>query len=446
MRRSPWFVLPVLAILVLAISAPAAEPSADARAKRRTPVVEVFDDWNQSVVFVTGPMVKANRAPLEEFFLPPPTSPQERSVGTGFVLHESGYIVANAHGAENIISPEIALADGKLYPAELIAVAHDKDLAVLKIDAGRPLKPVRLAAAGDVMIGEQIVVIGNPHGLLRTCTTGVVSAHGRATHLADVPGVTLVDMLQTDAGINPGSSGGPWFNILGDVIGVTASRKNDAENISFAISVGSLRKALPVMLDVERRQGFSLGLSLPLDGPCRVGSVGSDSPASVAGLQAGDTIVRLDGKATPTVLDYWLALIDRRAGETLLVDYVRQDKPGQTAVVPSPRPKPDGAALLRQRLGLATVPLDAATAKTMNLRVRRGARITEVDPKLYASLDFKPEPGDVLARIGPYRPRDLDHIGLLLDDVQPGQKISCVLCRKRGNDLTRINMNIVIPK
>ena len=137
------------------------------------------------------------------------------SIGSGFVVHEAGYIITNAHAVERVISHHVTLIDGRTYPAELIGMAREYDLALLKVEAGRPLQAVQLGKSGDFLLGETIIVISNPAGLLHTCTTGIISAADRTTQPAGLPGVTLHGLIQTDASINPGSSGGPWFNVLG---------------------------------------------------------------------------------------------------------------------------------------------------------------------------------------------------------------------------------------
>lgn len=421
-----------------------AQPApADPRSVRRTPVVEVFQQWSESVVCVSGPTIKEDRPTLEEFFALPSMKPLESRIGSGFVIHESGYVMTNAHAADRIVSPQVVLADGKHCPAELVASRSDLDLAVLKVEAGRPLRAVRLAGSGDVMIGETVIVIANPHGLMRTCTVGVVSALGRASNLADLPGVTLHDLIQSDAGINPGSSGGPWFNVVGEVIGLTASMRRDSENIGFAISAATLRKAIPPMLDVEARDGIVTGLSLPDDGPCQVGAVAPELPAAKAGVQPGDVIEQLAGRPTPTVADFHLALLGHKPEETLPVVLSRQGQPVQANLTLGRRPKPDGAALLKQKLGLTVGPLDAQKAKAMSMRVPHGVMITEVEPGLFQMAEHKPEPGDVLARLGKLRPRDLDHAGLLLEKIPAGQPVPVVLLRVRGQTVTRIDLRML---
>jgi len=425
----------------------AAEPApADARALRRTPVVEVFKQFNDAVVFVTGPIFKGDQPPATEFFNPAAKGPQESGVGSGFIIHPAGYIVANAHAVEKLIFPVVMLSDRKQYPAELLASYHNLDLALLKIDAGRPLKAVRLARSKDLMIGETVIVIANPHALLHTCTTGVLSAVGRDVRLADVPGVTLPDLIQSDAGINPGSSGGPWFNVVGEVIGFTTSMRKDAENIAFANPVAALRRMLPEMLDVERRYGLVTGLGVAADGPCRVTAVEPDSPAAKAALQVGDTITQVGDRPTPTAADFHLAMIGRKPEEILLIRLERDNKPQTASLVLGRRPKPDAAALFKKTLGLEVVPLDPQQAKEMGLRVARGLVVKTVELKLYENLEHRPQPGDVLARIGWIRPRDLDQAGLLLEKVPPNQPLSLVFLRRAGNVGTRIDVNLVVPK
>lgn len=418
---------------------------ADRVALRRTPVVEVFEKWKDSVVYVTGPLVPAGGSSPAEFFdLPEPKL--EQSVGTGFVVHASGYVMTNAHAAARVIAHEVVLSDGRKCPAELVASIRDEDLALLKIDDARPLPAVQLARSGDLLIGEPVIVIGNPHGLKHTCTQGIVSAIGRQTNLLDVEGVTLADMIQTDAGINPGSSGGPWFNVLGEVIGLTASMKRDSQNIGFAISAASLRRLLPEMLDVERRYGFVTGLSVAADGPCRVEAVEPDSPAARAGIRVDDVVVELADAPIPTVADYHLALIGRKPEEPIPVELLRGEETVAVSVVPAKRPKPDAAALLREKLGLEAVPLDDAKAKATSLRVPRGVVITSVDAGRYEGVDHPPAAGDVLARVDAIRPRDFDHLGLLLERLKPGQRVPLVILRRKDDAATRIDVSFVVPK
>jgi len=200
------------------------------------------------------------------------------------------------------------------------------------------------------------------------------------------------------------------------------------------------------MLDVEYRGRIVTGLELAGDGPCRVSAVAEGSPAAAAGVRPGDVIGTLAGTPTPSVLDFHLALIGRTPEETIALALTREGQTLNVSLALGRRPPPDGAALLKQKLGLTAVALDANKAKEMLLRVARGVVVTAVEPQLYAQLEHKPEPGDVLARIGAIRPRDLEHAGLLLEKVKPGDRLPLVLVRHRNGVATRIDLSLVLPQ
>jgi serine protease Do len=407
-------------------------------------VVQVFEEGKDSVVYVTGPILSEGQSPLQEFFRLPGKPLQHISIGSGFVIHPAGYVLTNAHATEKVIAHLVTLSDGKTYPADLIATLHDQDVALLKIDAGRPLKAVRLAQAGDLMVGETVVVIANPEGLLHTCTAGVISAVGRTTNVTDAK-LLLKDLIQTDASINPGSSGGPWFNIAGEVMGMTTTKKRDAENIGFAIPIATLRKLLPGLLDAENRYALATGLVVEPEGVCRVKSVEANSAAAKSGIRPGDVIEKLGDWSVPSAAEFHLALVGRKPDEPLAVELLRDGKPQALKLTPGRRPKPDVAALLRNKLGLTAAPLDRKTVQAMILQVERGVIVTAVDSWFYANLQHKPAPGDVLARIADIRPRDLDQIALILEKTHPGQSIPLVLLRYHDSVASRIDINLVVP-
>jgi S1-C subfamily serine protease len=268
---------------------------------------------------------------------------------------------------------------------------------------------------------------------------------GRNVQLAPATGVTLQNLIQSDAAVNPGSSGGPWFNAAGEVMGFTTVMRKDAENIAFAIPVAALRRRLPGMLDVERRYGLVTGLELADEESPRVITVASDSPAAKAGVRVYDIITKVADQAIATSTDFCLALIGRKPGETLAVKLDRGGKSQEVSLVLASRPKPDGAVLLKKKLGLDAAPLEPAKAKAMGLRVARGMVVARVESSFYEKLAHAPKPGDVLARIGWIRPRDLEHVGMLLENVRPKQPLSLVFLRRDGDVGTRIDINYVVP-
>ena len=202
------------------------------------------------------------------------------------------------------------------------------------------------------------------------------------------------------------------------------------------------------MLDVERRQGIATGLQLQPSGPCSVTAVAAASPAAAAGIQPNDVLTGLDGHPLANRLDWCFALLGRKPHESLKLDLRRGGTAMHVSLVLGDRPKPDGAAILKAKYGLTAVPLDKAKAEATSLRVRRGVVITEVakgSPWNYDKLQSPPLPGDVLARIDSIRPRDLDHVGLLLDRIPPKQKVVMVLLRRTGDTVTRVDLTTMSP-
>lgn len=161
-----------------------------------------------------------------------------RSFGTGFIIHPSGYILTNEHIVSNARNITIRLASNIVRPGTIVWTDPQRDLAVLKVDTFRPLKPVTLGTSKNTKVGEWVLAIGNPLGLDNTVTVGVISAKNRTIRTANH---IYEDVIQTDAAINPGNSGGPLFNINGEVIGMNAAIVRNSQSIGFAISIDSIK-------------------------------------------------------------------------------------------------------------------------------------------------------------------------------------------------------------
>lgn len=408
------------------------------RALRRSPVVELYNKNQASIVFLTFPVPKGGNASLNEFFVMPGV-PEETGAATGFVIHPSGYIVTCAH-AVSALSMQAHLSTGETLPIDVVGIDRPGDLAVVRVRPPRPLQPVVLGRGNDIMIGETVVVIGSPHGLKHSLVTGVVSALGRQVN---APGLTLQNMIQYSAGTNPGNSGGPVFNIVGEVMGVQSVTKTDAASMSFAIPTDALRKALPRLLDLERSHGIVTGLTFAGDGSTRVKDVAAGSPAAVAGVRPGDLVRRAGGRRLLGESDFHLELIDHKPGDMVALVLARDKETREAPLTLGKRPKPDHDALLAG-LGLKVAPLDAAKATAMRLRVGKGFVLTDVKGGLYPDKQ-QPETGDVLARINDVRPNDLDHAGRILSETKSGQPVRLVFLRQRGATVTRIDV-AVTPK
>ena len=246
-----------------------------------------------------------------------------RAVGSGFVIDTDGYIVTNHHVVERARSVMVVLSDGKSYPAKVIGTDQRTDLALLKVDAGRPLPAVALGDSEQVKPGQWVVAVGNPFGLGGTVTAGIVSARSR------VIGGQYDDYLQIDAPINQGNSGGPSFDINGNVVGVNTaiySPSGGSVGVGFAIPsnvvkqiVADLRTHGRVdrgwlgvsMQDISASMARALGM--PETAGALVVDVEPSGPAARAGIRRGDVILSVDGKAVPDgrVLARQVALLQR---------------------------------------------------------------------------------------------------------------------------------------
>lgn len=432
------FLCVAFSALCMAETPPAAVDTAEQkRALRRTPVVEVFETCRDSVVNISSTEIVQMRRHagvfddfIEDMFdMPQRSRTQEyrrTSIGSGFVLHPDGYIVTNAHVVARTTDRKAIFADGSEYDAQLLAIDADRDLAILKINAGRSLPALPLGRSDDLMIGETVIAIGNPLGYQHTVTSGIVSAVDRDLEFGHEQ--TIRDLIQTDASINRGNSGGPLLNVLGELIGINTAVRTDAQNIGFAIPVDQLRELLPDLLDIERRYDIMIGMTIEnLDAP-RVASVEEGSPAHAAGLQVGDIITRVDSDDIAQGVDYYIDLIGRKPGSPIRLAYLRDNKPFETTLKIAARPVPDGASLARNKIGVQLQALPADLARQLQLPGDTGLLITGVEngsPAFQTGV----EPRDVLISIGRHYVSSLDDLGDMLDNVDPGDTVNFALVR-----------------
>src|SRR5262245_2962627 len=205
----------VAAVLGIAALLPVSARAAGPVNPRRTPVVDVVERVKAAVVNIQSE--RTARADLPpDFFAQAPSQSRVNGMGTGILLDPRGYIVTNHHVVEDVTLIRVRLADGSTHGARVVARDAESDLALLKIDAGRPLPVMPLGTAADLMVGETVIAIGNAYGYDHTVTVGVVSAIKRDVTLNK--DISYKALIQTDASINPGNSGGPLLNINGDLV------------------------------------------------------------------------------------------------------------------------------------------------------------------------------------------------------------------------------------
>ena len=375
---------------------------------RRTVTVDVVQRTKDAVVYIsTTKLVRTSPFGDDPFFrqFAPSSTVAVQSLGSGFIVHEDGYIVTNNHVIDRAREITVALPDGRKLPAEIVSSDPEADLAVLRIKTDKPLPRLELGDSSDLMIGEPVIAVGNPLGYSHSVSTGIVSAVHR--DLGD-DHVKLSDLIQTDAAINPGNSGGPLLNAYGQVIGINSAIRGDAQNIGFAIPIDKLRDIIPSLMDPAHVSKVNVPLKLkevrkltpPANVECDV-RLADDWGASV---------VSVDGHHVRDLIDAYAKLLKVKVGDKVSLDF---DKGPAKTVVATAVATPDAIVQAKKKLGLGVEPLTPMLAQKYGLDIDTGMFVNEVESNSIAAKAGV-QPGDVILALGRYQIQSLSDFGTLL--------------------------------
>jgi serine protease Do len=415
-----------------AVRAPAASAQA-INNQRRTAITDAVQKVAPSVVTVQTEVVQHVAASPWDFFFGAQSGQQvQAGIGSGFIVREDGVIVTNAHVVAGATKISVALRDGTSYPARLVGIDEQNDLAVLRIDA-RKLPVATLGTSRDLLIGEWAIAIGNPFGFILgntepSVTAGVISATGRnLTARGEGQGV-YVDMIQTDAAINPGNSGGPLVNALGEVIGVNSSIYSPSGGnvgLGFAIPIDRARRVTDDLLahGKVRKPWIGVRMEYPqqaaltksaLTSGAPIREVVPGSPAAEAGLLPGDVLVRASDRVLKNTYDWDAELLELHVDDVvpLVVRRAGHEIQLQVKVADFPEVNAPRVAVLKD---LELISLTPAIRAERNIKNPQGALITTVSQTVSNSLGL--QSGDVIVQINNTRVTDAQQAKRVLESL-----------------------------
>jgi serine protease Do len=389
-----------------------------------------------------------------------PESGPVHALGSGFIIDPSGYIVTNNHVIDHATEITVTVEDGTQYTATLVGHDAKTDLALLKIDAGHDLPYVSFGDSDTAEVGDWVVAVGNPFGLGGSVTSGIVSARGR--NLQSGP---FDDFLQIDAAINRGNSGGPTFNLEGQVIGINTaifSPSGGSVGIGFAIPSNLAKDVIQQLRDTGmvargwigvQIQGVTPDMAEALgiqstDGGAIVAGVMDGGPAAAAGLQQGDVILSFNGEKIEHLQSLPRVVAATKAGDTVPVEVLRGGEHETVQVTVGPMPDEEQVASadpgkpamqsendsVEQELGLAVAPLSPEVRKQFGIvEDVTGVLVTGVREDSPAR-DTGVGPGDIIVRIGSDEVHTVADVAKGIEQARTDQRNAVMLLVNRQGD------------
>ena len=436
-KASGKLVLPFLCaatvIYCITLSSPGGHQNED---PRQTPVVKAVARILPSVVNLSTERIVQRHllsprggsdpfnALLEDFYAEQDREEKKYSLGSGCIIDSLGLIVTNAHVVQQATRIMVTLSDGKTFQARELATDDFNDLALLEIldlPKNASIQPIKMAKPGDLLLGEPVIIAGNPYGLGHSISSGVLSAVGRKIIYEGK--VLFSDILQVDAAVYPGNSGGPLVNINGEMIGINTAIHKEANGIGFAIPLERVQNVLAKWLIPERRTNLSLGI-VPAQ-RCLPGGrieiyladVMEGSPAQKAGLAKGDILTAIDGAPVE------LSSLGHKLWRMKEGDRLQLTVPGKQTFKLSVETMKfaDGRDEAKRRLGLGVQPLTKQLALALGFPFEGGVVISEFPGAADAQR------GELLARLGDVPIYSIDDISRALQGKHYGDKIEALM-------------------
>lgn len=427
------YVMKYLLIIVLLV---APNLRSDGTSNRRTPVVEAVEKAIPAVVNIgTERMVRRvysdprmrQRGDMLDLLLrdmfgtppPPPDYRMKHSLGSGVIISSDGYILTNFHVIERASRIRVMLSNEETYEARVLAGDEVNDLALIKIDTETPLPAAKFAEDDDLMLGETVITLGNPFGLAHTVTVGVLSAKNREARYNGQ--VLYRDILQTDAAVNPGSSGGPLLNIDGEVIGINVAVYQDAQNIGFAMPVKRAKALLTRWMTPRLIHNIWPGFDLEeIEDKIIIRRIDHQSDAFEKGLRNGHFVESVEGAHANNLYEINRKLLTREVGDTITMSVNKDGILDTVTLTISAVPKPSGERLARDLLGLV---FDCSEkAAEITARYRSCLLIKEViagSPADKAGL----RPNMMVSTINGKELITIDDVGMTLERVNRGDPV-----------------------
>src|SRR5438034_4941706 len=361
------------------------------------------------------------------------------SLGSGVIIDEDGYVLTNLHVVRRASRVWVKLADGREFEAKAIVGNTRRDVALLKLitKGNEKFRAVKFAPDDDLLLGETVLALGNPFGLCGSVSRGILSSKNRRPPLENEP-LDVADWLQTDAAINPGSSGGPLTNLKGELIGLNVAIYREGHGIGFAIPIKQVTDALSEILIPEVTKSLWFGARIKSGPyPLAITGVESASPAEKAGLQKGDVIVQVDGKPPKGFIQCTEWIGDSPKREVTLAVQRKGERREMTAKMVAL------ADVIRQKLGASVQEMTQELAENFGYHRRDGLLIAEVDPDGPAArADLKS--GYLLAGIdGQATPDLLAATGLLTGKKKGDRAELTITVRRQRGAFTSLNQGSV---